>query len=65
MLKRLCKLLFVFAQMGEVKRLHYKMVTVSGEKGCVEGVISDKRQNGGRQLWDMVTMSIVFILVER
>jgi len=42
MLKRLCKLIFVFTQMGEVKRLHYKMVTVSGDKGCVEGVISDK-----------------------
>jgi hypothetical protein len=34
--------MFVFAQIGEMKRLHYKMVTVSGEKGCVEGVISDK-----------------------
>ena len=41
MLKRLC-MLFVFTQVGEVKRLHYKMVTVSGVKGCVEGAISDK-----------------------
>ncbi len=42
MLKKIYKLIFLLTQMRDVKRLHYKMAKVNGEKGCVEGVISDK-----------------------
>jgi hypothetical protein len=45
MIERLYKLLFIFAVFGCEKHLHYKMVTVNGEKGCVEGVMSEKMAN--------------------
>ena len=42
MLRRLFKFIFLLTQLSDVKRLHYRMVTINGEKGCVQGIIGDR-----------------------
>ena len=41
MLNRVVKILFFFTQIRDDKRMHYIRAKVNGDKGCVQGVISD------------------------
>ena len=41
MMRGMFKVILLVTQLSDVKRLHYRMVNINGEKGCVQGVIYD------------------------
>jgi len=45
MIRRLRNILFILFQIGAQKTLYYRVATVNGEQGCIQGFLSEKMAN--------------------
>ena len=45
MIRRISKILFILFQLRDQRTLYYRVATVNGEKGCIQGILSEKMAN--------------------
>ena len=50
MIRRLRNILFILFQIGAQKTLYYRVATVNGEQGCIQGFLSEKMANRFKQI---------------
>jgi len=45
MIRRLRNIIFILFQIRDQRTLYYRVATVNGEQGCVQGILSEKMAN--------------------
>jgi len=45
MIKRLRNMIFILFQIRDQRTLYYRVATVNGEQGCVQGILREKMAN--------------------
>tara|TARA_B100000902_G_scaffold398715_1_gene466544 strand:- start:753 stop:1004 length:252 start_codon:yes stop_codon:yes gene_type:complete len=45
MIRRIGNILFILFQIQDQRTLYYRVATVNGEQGCIQGILSEKMAN--------------------